>query len=165
MKKILIVLICSICFTQTAFGQAAVSYYPITSYIGVSTNPDNRIWADFRLETNTNGGNSNMEISPKLNLKGTDILRAYVGLGINFNVFYGLFNNGQYVNGYFVSGGVAVSPFKKVRNLSFIFEISPYANYTLNDGMIRTNLGISWHIRKKNKQELPMPTGGNKDIE
>jgi len=164
MKRIFIFLICIIGFIQTIFGQVAVSYYPITSYIGVSTNPDNRIWADFRLETNTNGGNSNMEISPKLNLKRADIFKAYVGLGVNFNVFYGLFNNGQYINGYFVSGGIIVSPFKKVRNLSFIFEISPYVNYTLNDGMIRTNLGIAWHFKKKTK-ELPLPTGGNKDIE
>ncbi len=164
MKKIFLLLFCVLCSCQMMYGQAAISYYPITSYIGVSTNPENRIWADFRLETNTSFGNSNMEISPKLNLKRTDVFKSYVGVGVNFNVFYGLYNNGQCVNGYFMSGGVLVSPLKKARNLSFIFEISPYANYALNDGIIRTNLGISWQFRKKTI-EVPVQTNGNKDIE
>lgn len=145
-------------------AQAAISYYPFTSFLGVSTNPDRKIWADFRIVTNSFGGNTNFEISPKLNLKKTDVLKTYIGLGVNFDVLYSLYNYGRYLNGYFISGGVMVSPFKKVRNLSFIFELSPYVNQSFSDGMLRANLGLAWHFKKKT-QELPLPTNGNRDIE
>ena len=44
-----------------------------------------------------------------------------------------------------------VSPFKEVRNVAFIFEISPYVNYGISDGIIRTMLGLAWQFKKRKK--------------
>jgi len=151
MRKFILVLLLLFCFNSGLKAQVAISYYPFNSFLGVGTNPNKLIWGDLRLETNTFISNMNMEISPKINLKNTEIIKAYIGPGVNLNILYGLYNNGQYVNGFFLTCGVLVTPFKKVRNLGFIFELSPYINYTLNGGYFRTNLGISWHFRKKNK--------------
>lgn len=151
MKKILL-LFCFTCTCQLLWAQAAVSYYPITSYIGVSTNPTRKLWADLRLQTNTFAGYSNLEFSPKINLKRNEFTRIYAGLGVNFNIAYGAYN-GQYINGYIMCAGITVSPFKQVRNLSFIFEIAPYANAGFTGGMIRTTPGISWQFLKR--KQLP----------
>jgi len=163
MKKSLFVLILMLSFNPGLYAQVAVSYYPFNSFLGVSTNPNKTIWGDLRLETNTFISNTNMELSPKINVKNTDIVKAYIGPGVNFNIIYGLFNNGQYLNGYFLTGGVLVTPFRKVRNLGFIFELSPYVNYTLNGGYFRTNLGLSWHFNKRaNKIKTPQKDDGIK---
>jgi hypothetical protein len=131
-------------------ARVAVSYYPTSSYIGISTNTTRMFWADVRLQTNTFVGFSNIELSPKLNLKRTEMVKIYTGLGINLNIAKGSYNN-EYVNGYFVSAGIMVSPFKKVTNLSFVFEASPYINYSLTDAIIRTTLGITWQFKKRSK--------------
>lgn len=147
MKRLLLSLfLTGLCYKAPA--HIALSYYPITSYVGVSTNTARTLWADLRLQTNTFIGFSSVEISPKLNLKNTEVVKVYLGAGINFNFAQGSYN-GQYINGYFVSGGVMASPFKEVRNLAFIFEASPYVNYGISDGIIRTTLGISWQFKKK----------------
>jgi len=148
MKKTLLLLFCLIVINQMIFAQAAISYYPVTSYIGVSTNTEHKIWADLRLQTNTFIGFSNFEISPKLNLKRTEVVKTYIGTGLNFNIAYGLYD-AQYINGYFVSAGVMVSPFKQARAFSFVFEVSPYINYSLSDAIIRSTLGITWQFRRK----------------
>jgi hypothetical protein len=152
MKKTILLLACFICLVQNLYAQAAVSYFPVTSYIGVSTNPYRILWADLRLQTNTFAGYSDFELSPKINLKRTDMVRIYTGIGINLNIAYGSYNS-QYINGYFLSSGVMVSPFSKVKGLSFIFELSPYINQKLSDGMMRTSLGIGWQFRKRSKRK------------
>jgi hypothetical protein len=150
MQKLLFLVVCFICVGKIAFAQPSVSYYPITSYVGVSTNTSNRLWGDFRLQTNTFVGFSTIELSPKINLKRTEAVKTYIGLGVNLNIAQGSYNN-QFVNGYFISGGVMATPVKTVRQLSFIFEISPYVNYSFSDGIIRTTLGVGWQFRKKHK--------------
>lgn len=152
MRKLLL----SLCLSGTscaALGQIALSYYPVTSYIGVSTNTARKCWADLRLLTNTFIGFSNIEISPKLNLKNTEAVKIYAGAGFNLNVAQGAYD-GKYINGYFLSGGIMASPFKEVRSMVFIFEISPYVNYRISDGMIRTTLGIAWQFKKKKKADI-----------
>ncbi len=137
--------------SHIAAAQMAFSYYPITSYIGVSTNTTRTCWADLRLQTNTFIGFSNVEMSPKVNLKKSEQVRIYTGVGLNLNFAQGSYN-GQYINGYFVSGGIMACPFKELRNLAFIFEISPYVNQSLSDGTIRTSLGLAWQFKKKKRQ-------------
>jgi hypothetical protein len=151
MKKIIGILL-FLSITRIAISQVALSYYPNTGFIGVGTNPTNILWADLRLQVNTFAGYSNMELSPKVNLKRNELIRIYTGAGVNFNVAYGLFD-GQYINGYLISSGVMVSPFKAARNLSFIFELSPYVNYNLNSGALRATLGVSWLFKRKKEPE------------
>jgi len=148
MKALLLSFFCVVCISQHLLSQAAISYYPITSYIGISTNPDRRIWGDYRLQTNTFVGFSNMEFCPKVNVKRTEVVKVYVGAGVNVNGFYGAYDS-RYINGYLLCSGVMVSPFRTARGFNFIFEISPYVNYAFSDGIIRTTLGVGWHFKTK----------------
>lgn len=159
MKKLFLLLSLA-CISYEAFSQMAISYYPITSYIGVSTNPGRRLWGDLRLQTNTFIGFSTIEVSPKLNWKRTDMVKGYAGLGANLNIAQGSYNN-RYINGYFLSGGIMVSPFKELRGLSFIFEISPYMNYSFSDGIIRTTLGLGYQFtRRKHRMKNSASAAG-----
>lgn len=139
------------CLLLTLGGKAqlSLSYLPLSSYIGISSNPERRAWVDFRLLTNTFISNSNMELLPVVNIKKDSVLKCYVGLGFNFNVIYGLYNEGRYINGYALAFGVRVSPFRAVRNLGFIAEISPYANTAFSGATLRSNLGVAWRFSRK----------------
>jgi hypothetical protein len=150
MKK-LFFLACFSVISSFAHSQVSLSYYPVSSYIGVSSDPYKRVWADFRMLTNTFISNTNMELSPMLNLKNDSVVRCYVGIGVNFNIIYGWYNQGRYVNGYSVTLGSRVSPFRQARNLSFIAEFSPYVNGEFSGATLRTNLGISWRFTRKHR--------------
>jgi hypothetical protein len=136
--------------TARAYGQASLSYYPFSSIVGISSNPDKIAWADLRIQTNTFLSNTNMEFCPMLNFKRDSVKKCYVGAGVNFNVIYGLVND-RYINGYSVTVGSRISPFHKVRNLSFIIELSPYINAEFSGATLRTNLGIGWHFRHRTR--------------
>lgn len=147
-KKILF--ICFLLSLIVGKAQVSLSYLPLSSYVGISSNPNLRAWVDFRLLTNTFFSNSNMEVLPMINIKKDSLIKCYIGVGLNFNVVYGLYNDGRrYVNGYALAFGVRVSPFRSSRNLSFIAEVSPYANETFSGGSFRTNLGVAWRFKRK----------------
>lgn len=151
MKKLLLVLFFGNYLGGLAKAQVALSYYANTSYLGICTKTTRKCWADLRIQTNTFLGFTNFEISPKLNLVRTEVIKTYVGVGINFNPARGIYE-GEYLNGYLISAGVMVTPFPKARGLNLIFELSPYMNHAFTSGTVRTSLGIAWQFQKKRKE-------------
>lgn len=152
MKKLLVTS-CFLLLFARAIGQPSLSYYPFSSYVGISTNPNRMMWMDFRMLTNTFFSNTNMEVSPMFNFKRDSLLNCYAGAGVNFNIIYGLFDEGRYINGYSVTVGSRISPFRKPRNLSIIFEFSPYINHEFSGVNLRTNLGLAWHFSRRSRRQ------------
>ena len=144
MKKIWILLIFAFSIGKT-YSQIAVSYYPFQSILSVSSNTDKLLWADLRIETNTFFSNMNMEFDAMINIKRTDWVNYYAGLGINVNPLYG-FKDLPSTNGYVLNIGVRVKPIQKYKNLQVMFELSPYFNRNFDGGMVRTLLGISYNF-------------------
>jgi len=74
------------------------------------------LWVDLRIETNTFFSNVNLELNAMVNIKRTDWVNYYSGLGINVNPFYGL-ESLPFTNGYVLNVGVRVKPIQKHKNL------------------------------------------------
>ncbi|OFY50914.1 MAG: hypothetical protein A2W85_04705 [Bacteroidetes bacterium GWF2_41_31] len=80
-----------------------------------------------------------------VNLKRTDWVNYYSGLGINVNPFYGI-EDLPFTNGTVLCAGVRIKPIQKHKNLQVAFELSPYFNKYFDGGMVRTLLGISYNL-------------------
>lgn len=136
-------------FTCKLHSQIAISYYPIQSILSLSSNTERLVWADYKVETNTFILNLNMEVSPKINVKRTTLANYYVGPGFGFNATNAV-QDLPLINGYFIDIGTRIKPISKCRNVQIVFEISPYINYELGGGNLRTRLGIAYNFNRKN---------------
>ena len=146
MKKVLIITVLILgVFTTKLFGQVAISYYPFQSILSVSSNTDKTIWGDVRIETNTFFSNINLEFDILINLKKTERVNYYAGLGINVNPFYGL-ESLPFTNGYTLNSGVRIKPNLKHQEFQIAFELSPYFNKNFDGGILRTLLGVSYNL-------------------
>lgn len=149
MKRLLVIILCLLTQKQL-LAQVAISYYPFQSILSVSTNPDKKLFVDFKIETNNFVSNFNMEFSPKINIKRSEKVNYYFGIGISINPVNS-FANLPTTNGYFIDFGVRAKPFEKHNNLQIVFEISPYVNREINGGNLRTRIGIAWNFVRKTK--------------
>lgn len=147
MKPILLTLLLAFAFISS-YEQVCVSYYPIQSVLGISSNTERLVWADYKVETNTFFSNLNMEFSPKINFRRTLSANYYSGAGISFNPAYHA-SDLPWVNGYFLDLGVRIRPILQYGNLQLVFEVSPYLNKEFNGGSLRTRLGISYNFCRK----------------
>jgi hypothetical protein len=123
----------------------SIVYYPFNSVLGISSNPNNLFWVDFRLFTNSYFTSVTGEISPQFTVYSTQKADYYTGVGVKVN-FYNMFNNYNPVEGYFMNAGVKVRPFEKYKKLHIAFEISPYAAKEMDAGLFRTMLGIGYNF-------------------
>jgi hypothetical protein len=139
------------CSALLLSSQVAVSYFPFQSLISISSNTEKLLWADFKLETNTFFTNTNMELSPKCNIKRTERVNYYLGAGAAFNPVYSAADL-PLMSGYFVEAGVRVKPLKEHKGLQVVFEISPYLNAALAGGNLRTRLGLAYNFTRKKTQ-------------
>lgn len=141
--------ITSVLFLSNSSRVSAQSfvYYPFNSVLGVSTNPNNLFWMDFRFFTNSYFTSVTTDISPQFNVASTQRADYYVGGGVKFNV-YNVFNGYNPVEGYFLNSGVKVRPFDKFKRLHIAFEISPYADRKMEAGLFRTMLGIGYNFNQ-----------------
>ncbi len=146
MKNIIIILV--FLFVQKSLiGQIVVGYFPFQSQISINSNTDKILFADYKLETNNFLSNLNMEISPKINLKKSEKINYYTGLGISINPINS-FSNLPITNGYFVDFGIRYKKFERIKNLQIIFELSPYLNREFDGGNLRSRIGIAWAFVK-----------------
>lgn len=146
MKNIIILLV--FLFVQKSLiGQIVVGYFPFQSQISINSNTDKILFADYKLETNNFLSNLNMEISPKINLKKSEKINYYTGLGISINPINS-FSNLPITNGYFVDFGIRYKKFERIKNLQIIFELSPYLNREFDGGNLRSRIGIAWAFVK-----------------
>lgn len=137
-------------FVQSGSAQIAVSYFPFQSILAISSNTEKRVWADYKLETNSFSSNLNMEFSPKINLKRSEWVNYYLGPGISINPANNEANS-SLVNGSFLDIGARIKPWARFRNFQVVFEVSPYVNRLFSNGNIRTRLGAAWNFSKKKK--------------
>ena len=129
------------------FGQISIGYFPFQSILSVNTNCNKIIFTDIRMETNTFFTNINPELNLFLNFKRNENSNYYAGLGVNINPFYEM-NYLSFVNGYSFTIGARFKPLTKYEKFNVIFEISPYANKYFDGGVFRTNLGLSYDLKK-----------------
>lgn len=132
-------------------AQVAISYFPFQSLLTVSTNTENNLFADLKIETNNFISNFNVEVSPKINFKKLENVNYYTGLGISLNPANS-FDNLPITNGYFIDFGMRAKPFEKIKNLQFVFEISPYINKEIKGGNLRTRIGLAWNFTNNSKK-------------
>lgn len=150
MKKL--ILLCSILLiSKIVSAQLSIGYYPFQSELSFSTNTENTIWGDLRVASNTFFGNIITEPIIMLNIKNTEIVNCYGGIGMNLN-FFNAFDNISIINGYNLHFGTRVKPIKQFNSLHIIFEISPYVNRNFDGGLLRTRLGIAYQFKKKKKK-------------
>ena len=132
----------------TLNAQVAISYFPFESLLSVSSNTEKLLWVDYKLATNSFFSNLNMEISPKINIKRSEWVNYYTGIGIAFNPV-NAFSDLAVTNGYFLDFGARIKPLAKCRNVQVIFELSPYINKSFKSGNLRSRLGVAWNFNKK----------------
>ncbi len=132
--------------SSNAFSQIGVSYYSSYSKLGVSYDFSNKVWGEFRL--NSNGELSNL--SPELvickNFIRSENYSIYVGVGGVFNRVIGYNLNGY---GYATSAivtpiGIQFSPLEKLDKLSLHLELLP----TIGEYW-QTFAFTSWGLRYK----------------
>lgn len=142
-------------FATNVRSQVAVSYFPFQSIVAISSNTERPLWLDYKIETNTFSANMNMELSPKINFRKSELVNYYVGPGVSFNIANS-FQNLSLINGYFVDVGARIKPIKKCSNLQLVFEVAPYINQAFDGGILKTRLGLAWNFAK-NKSSKPNP--------
>ena len=147
MKKTLFFFILLFVLTNSK-AQVAVSYYPFNNVVSLSSNTNNLIWGDLRLETNTFYGNITIEPHLMLNFKITEWVNYYAGLGVSLSAFQED-DEIDVLNGYSLDIGVRVKPIEKHRNFQVLFELSPYFNKDFDGGLFKALLGIGYNFEKK----------------
>jgi hypothetical protein len=147
MKKIIFILLFST-FSLFIKAQIAVAYYPFNNVFSISSNTQNVIWGDLRLETNTFFGNVTIEPHLMWNYKKTDWVNYYAGLGVSISPFQ-TDQDIDLLNGYSIDFGVRVKPIEKHRNFQVLFELSPFINKDFDGGLFRALLGVGYNFGKK----------------
>ncbi|MEZ0607654.1 hypothetical protein ACAW74_04010 [Fibrella sp. WM1] len=134
----------------TVFAQASVAYYPFNSFglFTVSTNPNNLVWLDARLQTNSIFEQLSTTFCPMVNVKRTERVNYYVGPGIRINALNAV-NGDKVLENYSLHVGVRAAPVESLPNLRVAFEISPSAAANFKSGIFYTYLGFAWQFRKK----------------
>lgn len=135
---------------MSAHGQVALGYFPFNySQVQLTTNPDYRVFADVRVETNSFLANLNLESAVMVNLRHREAYNLYMGPGLRMNPF--LTEEGV-LNGYFLTLGTRWMPFSNLRSFGIIFELSPLLGPGWEGGSLRSYLGLSYHFGKKKKE-------------
>ncbi len=147
--KQLLFLFSTVFITFSSNAQVNISYYPWNNLFGISTNTNKLIWIDLKAEVNTFFGNLNTEQSLHLNIKKTEFVNYYLGIGISTNYIRST-HDGKIVNGYYANFGARIKPMNNTPNLQIIAELSPYFNSEFQSGILRFNLGLGYEfIRTK----------------
>lgn len=137
---------------QKLIAQASVAYYPWNGVFSVSTNPDKIVWGDARLQTNTLLGSLSTELIPMVNFKRTEMANFYAGAGVRLNFIGALANGDRLMEGYIMSIGTRIVPFKAHRNFRVAFEFQPYVQRSGKSGVMKTNFGLAYVFGKRDAQ-------------
>ncbi|MBC7892830.1 MAG: hypothetical protein H7Y12_11490 [Sphingobacteriaceae bacterium] len=136
----------------TSGGQAqGVTYYPWSSVLAVSSNPQRLFWGEARFQTNSLFSSLDTELAPMVNFRRSPQSQFYAGAGANFAIVANLADGSRLVRGYFLSVGTRVHPLDQVPQVGVAFEISPYTAQDFKSGRFRTWLGVTWQFGRRNK--------------
>ncbi|KAB2810064.1 hypothetical protein [Phaeocystidibacter luteus] len=127
------------------FAQVAVAYYPFQSEISISTDTENTVWGDLRIQANTFFAHMNLEPSVMVNVSRQTHVNYYLGAGVNLNFFNPL-SDLPLINGYAFDVGARIKPFTSYPGVQLIFEIAPYVNYAFDSGLLNARLGIGYQF-------------------
>lgn len=133
---------------NVSLGQA-VSYYPFSSLLSLSTNPCQTVWLDARIQMNSFTSSLSTELAPAVNLNSNTKARIYVGGGARFNFLSAAFTDSPALEGYFLNVGVRSSLWEKYPGFQLLFELSPYTLRGFDLGTFRANLGIGYNFSRK----------------
>ena len=133
---------------QSPLKAQSIVYYPFNSVLGISSNPNNAAWVDFRFFTNSFFTSVTTDASLEFNIADTQRAYYYLGGGAKFNI-YNITQGYNAVEGYFMNGGVRVRPFDKFKRVQIAFEISPFVTRQLDAGLFRTMLGIGYNFNQR----------------
>lgn len=126
----------------------SVAYYPFSSILSVSSNPDLRVWGDLRFQTNSFFSSLSTEIAPAINLNKNTKGKFYLGGGLRLN-YLASFQDGDVFEGYFFNAGMRSAPFDKYPQVQIAFELSPYVASDFESGLLRTRLGVAYNFSRK----------------
>ncbi len=145
MIKRLCALIAFVLFSNFSAAQS-VAYYPVSSILSVSTNPETKFWLDARFQTNSYFSSLATEVAPAINLNDNHKGRFYLGAGVRFNALSAIGNNSDLIEGYFINAGVRSAPIEKYPQIQFAFELTPYAASDFESGLFRSRLGVAYNF-------------------
>lgn len=139
MKKLLIISSCFFCFCT--YAQIGVTIYN-TKAMGIGFPVNKRIFGEFKAYSNMYLTSMRMEVAICVNIKKSETLNIYAGIGGIAVPFAEEFKKVT------VPVGLQVSPFENFRNFSFIMEIAPEI---YEDVYIRSLWGVRYAFFKKTK--------------
>ncbi|MCY7349305.1 MAG: hypothetical protein LH606_01380 [Cytophagaceae bacterium] len=140
-------------FLLPVSGRAqGVTFYPWSSVLAVSTNPQRAVWAEARFQTNSLFSSLDTELAPMVNFRRSPQSQFYAGAGANLGIVANLVDVSQLIKGYFLSVGVRVHPLVQVPQVGAAFEVSPYTAEDFKSGRFRAWLGITYQFGRKGGQ-------------
>lgn len=137
-------------FQNLVLGQS-VTFYPWQSFLEFSSNPENRVWAQARIQGNSVFSSMNTEFSGHLTVSKRENGQFYVGPGVQVN-FLNPLNDREILNGYFLNIGTRQYPFANKKAIGLSFEISPYVSSSLDIGTWRYLMGLTYSFNRKKRK-------------
>ncbi len=137
-------------FQNLVSGQS-VTYYPWQSFLEISSNPENRLWVQTRIQGNSVFSSMNTEFSGHVTISKRENGQFYIGPGVQVN-FLNPLNDREILNGYFLNIGTRQYPFASKKAIGLTFEISPYVSSSLDIGTWRYLMGLTYSFNRKRKK-------------
>ncbi|KPM48599.1 hypothetical protein [Jiulongibacter sediminis] len=148
MKIRLLFFVAALSFLLSESKAQSVAYYPFSSILSVSTNPDKGFWLDGRFQMNSFFSSLATEIAPAINLNKNTKGRFYFGGGIRANALAASAGN-NFMEGYFINLGMRSAPFEKYPQVQIAFELSPFVASDFESGLFRSRLGLAYNFSRK----------------
>jgi hypothetical protein len=142
--KLIILLLLSSALAPLS-AQVAVSYYPLESTFSISSDTEQLLWADLRLETNTFIGLMNTEVQLMCNWRRSKWLNYYSGLGFNFKPFYAA-SDLSFLNAYVLSTGIRLKPWQAQPGFQVIVELAPFLSESWDAARLRSSFGVAYNF-------------------
>ncbi len=142
---------------RDARAQGSAGYFPWSSLITFSTNPQKSIWLDTRVQTNSLFSSLSVDILPLVNLKRGERAQWYLGGGIRVNPLYRLGDpnaNLLTLDGYSLNFGVRASPFAQNRQIQVALELNPFVKDDFASGVLKSHFGVVYVFRKRETKAL-----------
>lgn len=142
---------------QAAQAQGSVGYFPWSSLITFSTNPQKPIWLDTRVQTNSLFSSLSVDILPIVNLKRGERAQWYLGGGIRVNPLYRIADPRASLltlDGYSLNFGVRASPFAQNRQIQVALELNPFVKDDFASGVLKSHFGVVYVFRKREKKAI-----------
>ncbi|QRR03218.1 hypothetical protein [Dyadobacter sandarakinus] len=138
-------------------AQGSVGYYPWSSLLSISTNPQKQVWLDARFQTNSLFSSLSIDILPMITFKKTEIVQWYAGGGIRVNPLYRIADANASlitVDGYSVNVGARIAPLPQNRRIQLAIELNPYVKDDFASGVLKSHFGVVY-VFGKNKKDTP----------